>query len=76
MTSLPIMPAAVDAEKLSELVADARAIPAAAFSRSTPAASPAIDLSAVPVQRVAVRIPAATVSLVEAAEHDFADFSR
>jgi len=70
------VPSEVDAEKLSDLLDDARAIPAAAFSLSKCAARRVIDLTVMPVQRAAVRIPDATVSLVEAAEHQWADFSR
>jgi hypothetical protein len=71
------VPSEVDAERLSDLLDDARAIPAAAFSLSKCAVRRVIDLTAVPVQRTVVRIPAHTVSLVEAAEQHFAaDFSR
>jgi hypothetical protein len=71
-----LMPADVDAERLSDLLEDARAIPAAAFSVSTCAVRRVIDLTAVPAQRVAVQIPAATLSLALAAEHQWADFRR
>jgi hypothetical protein len=62
-----LVPSDVDAERLSDLLEDARAIPAAAFSQSKPARK---VLSLVPRQRAAVRIPDATVSLVEAAEEE------
>jgi hypothetical protein len=69
------MPADVEAGALSELVADAAAIPAAAFSASRSAARRVIDL-AVPAQRVVERLPAATISLLEAAEEHIAALSR
>jgi hypothetical protein len=71
-----LVPSDVDAEKLSELLDDARAIPAAAFSRSKCAVHRVIDLTVVPAQRQLVRIPEATMSLVEAAEEQFAGFRR
>ena len=40
------------------------------------AARRVVDLGAVPAKKVAVKIPAATVSLMEAAEQQWADFSR
>jgi hypothetical protein len=70
------MPSEVDAERLSDLLEDARAIPAAAFSVSKRAARRVVDLTALPTQRTVVRIPQATVSLVEAAADQWADFSR
>jgi hypothetical protein len=73
---------------LSELIADARAIPAAAFTRARcatteraterateAAAAVVIDLT-VPTQRSVMRIPKATISLVEAAGEHFATLSR
>jgi hypothetical protein len=71
-----LVPSEVDAERLADLLDDARAIPAAAFSLSRCAVRRVVDLTVVPVQRVTVQIPAQTVSLVAAAEHHFADFSR
>jgi hypothetical protein len=76
VTSHRLVPPQIDTERLADLLDDARAIPAAAFSRPAAAVRRRIDLTAMPVQRVAVRIPAASVSLVEAAEHHFADYSR
>jgi len=70
------LPSEIEAEDLADLLADARAIPVAAFTRSRRATPAVIDLSAIPRQRGVVRIPAETVSLIEAAEHRFADFSR
>jgi hypothetical protein len=60
---------------LADLVADAAAIPAAAYSASRCATKHVVDLAA-PVQRAAIRIPAATVSLLEAAEAHIATLSR
>jgi hypothetical protein len=71
-----LLPSEIEAEKLSELLADARAIPAAAYSRSKRATRRVLDLGALPVQRTAVKIPDATVSLLNSVEHRFADFSR
>jgi hypothetical protein len=71
-----LVPSEVDAERLADLLADARAIPAAAFSPSKTAAPPVIDLSAVPVQRATMTIPASAASLMEAAEQQWAGFSR
>jgi hypothetical protein len=70
-----LMPADVDATALADLVADAAAIPAAAFSVSRSAAKRVINL-AVPAQRVVVELPAATISLLEAAEEHIATLSR
>jgi hypothetical protein len=58
-------PAHDDPETLIDLLADARAIPAAAYTRSRTAARTVIDLSALPVQRAAVRITAATAAFVK-----------
>jgi hypothetical protein len=71
-----LVPSDVDAQRLSELLEDARAIPAAAFSRSRCAARKVIDLTVAPAQRSVMRIPDATMSLVEAAEEQFAGFRR
>jgi hypothetical protein len=71
-----LLPTEVQAESLADLLNDARAIPAEAFAVSKRAASRVIDLSAVPVQRAAMTIPAATASLVEAAEHQLAGYRR
>jgi len=71
-----LVPSEVEAEKLADLLADARAIPAAAYVRSKRATQRVFDLSVLPVQKAAVRIPAATVSLLESVDHHFADFSR
>ena len=70
------MPSDTDAAALADLVADARAIPAAAFSVSRCAARRVIDLTVTPVQRAIVIVPDATMSLVEAAEEQFAGFRR
>jgi hypothetical protein len=70
------VPSTVDPERLSDLIADARAIPAAAFARSTRRGPNVIDLSALPRQRTTVQIPATTASLVEAAEHEIAGYRR
>jgi hypothetical protein len=75
VTTHRLVPSDIDAEHLSELLADARAIPETAYSRSKPAAQP-FDLSVLPVQRTSMAIPESTVSLLETAEHHFADFSR
>jgi hypothetical protein len=69
------VPSEIEAEKLSDLLADARAIPDAAFPRPRRASRSVVDLSMLPVQSV-VDIPESTASLVESAEHRFADFSR
>jgi hypothetical protein len=61
------VPSDVDAERLSDLLDDARAIPAAAFSQPKRART---VLSLLPRQRATVRIPDATVSLVEAADDE------
>ncbi len=71
-----LMPADVDATALADLVADAAAIPAAAYSVTRSAAKRVIDLSAVPAQRAVMRIPDATISLLEAAEEHIASLSR
>lgn len=70
------MPSEVDAECLSDLLDDARAIPAAAFSVSKKTARKVVDLTAIPVQRTFVKIPAATLSLVEAAEDQLAGYRK
>jgi len=62
-----LVPSDLEAEKLEDLLADARAIPAAAFTRSRHVARRVIDLT-VPAQRSVMRIPEATRSLVEAGE--------
>jgi hypothetical protein len=69
MTLHRLVPSEVDTERLSDLVADARAIPAAAFSRSTTAVRRVVDLTAIPLQRTAVRIPPSTTSPTSAASH-------
>jgi hypothetical protein len=76
MSSQRLVPSQIQAERLADLLDDARAIPAAAFARSTCGVRRALDLTPIPVQRAVVRIPAASVSLIEAAEHHFADYSR
>jgi hypothetical protein len=70
------VPSDVDAEQLADLVADARAIPAAAFARAPRRERTVIDLNMLPRQRTVVRIPATTASLVEAAEHELAGYRR
>jgi hypothetical protein len=76
MTLRPLVPSQIEAERLADLIEDVRAIPAAAFSRSTSGVRRAIDLTVIPVQRAVVQIPAASVSLVEAADHHFISYSR
>jgi hypothetical protein len=76
VTLRKLVPSDTEAERLADLLADARAIPAAMFIRSKCASRTVIDLTIVPVQRTAMRIPAATVSLVEAAEHQLAGYRR
>jgi hypothetical protein len=71
-----LVPADVDPEHLSDLVADCRAIPAAAFTRSKRASRLVIDLTVVPQQRTVVRIPEASRSLVEAAEGQLVGYRR
>jgi hypothetical protein len=64
---------------LADLITDARAIPAAAFTRARcateTATSTVIDLT-VPAQRAVMQIPRASISLVEAAGEHFATLSR
>jgi hypothetical protein len=82
VTAHRTVPSEVDAERLADLLADARAIPAAAFTPSKTAARRVVDLGGVPVQLktaprpTAMVIPDATVTLAEAAEQQWADFSR
>jgi hypothetical protein len=70
-----LVPSDVEAEKLADLLDDARAIPAAAFTRSRHVARRVIDLR-VPAQRKALRIPEATMSLVAAGEDLLAGYRR
>jgi hypothetical protein len=60
---------------LADLIADARAIPAAAFGVSKHATRRVLDLTE-PARRAVIAIPEATVSFAEAAEHAFADYLR
>ncbi|MGN6473135.1 MAG: hypothetical protein ACTHK4_05740 [Mycobacteriales bacterium] len=60
---------------LADLVADARAIPVAAFAVSKAARRRVIDLTA-PARDMVIAIPEATVSFVKDAEHAFADYLR
>jgi hypothetical protein len=76
MTLHRLLPSEVEAESLADLLDDARAIPAAAFTRSASAVRRVVDLSVIPVQRAIVTIPAATASLVEAAENQLAGYRR
>jgi hypothetical protein len=76
VTTHRLLPSEVDVEQLSELLDDARAIPAAAFSLPTTTTRTALDLEAVPAQSKPGPIPASALSIVEAAEHHWADFSR
>jgi hypothetical protein len=69
------LPSELEAESLADLLNDARAIPAQALA-TVKLTDDVVDLSAVPVQRSAVAIPAATASLVEAAEHQLAGYRR
>jgi hypothetical protein len=74
-----IDPTPSSSEWLADLVADAGAIPAAAFSRGNALGEGSgrvgslarIDLTAVPQQRSALRIPDAGLSLATAAEYCF-----
>ncbi|HWC34297.1 MAG TPA: hypothetical protein VG650_05650 [Mycobacteriales bacterium] len=58
---------------LADLVADARAIPAAAFGVPRQAAKRVIDLVE-PARDLVIRIPDAAVNLMRDAEHAFADY--
>jgi hypothetical protein len=60
---------------LADLVADARAIPAAAFAVSKLAKRRVVDLVE-PAREMVIAIPEATVSFVKDAEHAFADYLR
>ncbi|HEX3705588.1 MAG TPA: hypothetical protein VHV76_03070 [Mycobacteriales bacterium] len=60
---------------LADLVADARAIPMAAYGVSRAASKRVIDLTE-PAQRAVLTIPAAAASLIERGEHAFADYLR
>jgi hypothetical protein len=71
-----LVPSEVDAERLSDLFDDARAIPAAAYSLSKSNTDRVLDISAASAQQRVVAIPTETVSLAAAAEHQWADFSR
>jgi hypothetical protein len=71
MTLPRIVPSADSAEWLTDLIADASAIPAAAFAPCETSPVAAIDLTALPRQRSAIRIPEAGVSFAVAAEHCF-----
>jgi hypothetical protein len=61
---------------LTDLIADAQAIPAAAFARAQCVSPVVIDLTEVPAQRAPLAVPAATISLLEAAGEHFATLSR
>jgi hypothetical protein len=69
------VPSDVEPERLADLLEDARAIPAAAFSRSKRARK-VLDLSRIPRQRTSIRVPDSTVSWVEAAESELAGYRR
>jgi len=60
---------------LAELVADARAIPKAAYVVSRAASRKIIDL-AEPARRTVITIPDAAADLMHRAEHTFADYLR
>lgn len=75
MTLRRVLPSDETAAALADLVADAAAIPAAAFSVSKCAAKRVIDLT-VPAQRTVLQIPATTISLLEAAEEHISSLSR
>jgi hypothetical protein len=60
---------------LADLVADARAIPAAAFAVSKLAKRRVVDLAG-PARDKVIAIPEATVSFMKDAEHAFADYLR
>jgi hypothetical protein len=65
---------------LTDLIADAQAMPAELFERARCAtergSAIVIDLTEVPAQRVALRVSSASISLVEAAGEHFATLSR
>jgi hypothetical protein len=60
---------------LADLVADARAIPKAAYGVPKKAAGRVIDLVE-PARELVIRIPDAAVDLMHRAEHTFADYLR
>jgi hypothetical protein len=60
---------------LADLIADARAIPAAAFGVSKSATRRVIDLTQ-PARDLVIAIPEATVTFMKDAEHAFADYLR
>jgi hypothetical protein len=70
-----VLPSDEPAASLAELVSDAAAIPGAAFSVSKCAARRVIDLTT-PAKRTVLQIPAATISLLEAAEEHISSLSR
>lgn len=76
MALRPLVPSDREAEHLTELLADARAIPAALFSRATCASRKVIDLTVIPAQRRVVAIPEATASLIADAEHQLVGYRR
>jgi hypothetical protein len=73
MTLSRRLPSPEDARRLADLVADAQAIPAAAFR---PAAGSSDDVVRPGIRLDALRIPDHSVSLVQAADHHWTDFSR
>jgi hypothetical protein len=75
MTLRRVVLSSDESSALADLVADAAAIPAAAFSVSKCAAKRVIDLT-VPAQRAVLQVPAATISLLEAAEDHIQTLSR
>jgi len=60
---------------LADLVADARAIPKAAYGVSRAASRKVIDL-AEPARRAVISIPDSAADLMHRAEHTFADYLR
>jgi len=71
-----VLPSDETVASLAELVADAAAIPAAAFSVSKCVAKRVIDLTAPAAQRSVLRIPATTISLLDAADEHISSLSR
>jgi hypothetical protein len=71
-----LMPSDIEAHRLDDLLADARAIPAALFTRATCARRKVIDLTAIPVQRRVVQIPEATATLIADAEYQLVGYCR
>jgi len=60
---------------LADLIADARAIPKAAFGISRAASRKVVDLTE-PARQAVITIPDSAVDLMHRAEHAFADYLR